>query len=97
MSLTRTEVERIAALARLELAPDEVQAFTGQLAAILAYVEQLQAVDTTGVAPTAHLLQQDTALRDDEEHPSLPREAALANAPEASAADGLFTVPRVIG
>jgi aspartyl-tRNA(Asn)/glutamyl-tRNA(Gln) amidotransferase subunit C len=97
MSLTRAEVERIAALAKLELTAGEIEAFTPQLAAILAYVEQLQAVDTTGVTPTAHLHGQDTAFREDEVRPSLDRGAALANAPDASAAEGLFRVPRVIG
>jgi aspartyl-tRNA(Asn)/glutamyl-tRNA(Gln) amidotransferase subunit C len=97
MSLTKAEVERIAALAKLEVTPGEIEEFTTQLAAILHYVEQLQAVETTGVAPTAHLLQQDTAFRDDEPKPSLGREAALANAPDAPPDEGLFRVPRVIG
>ena len=48
-TLTRADVERIAALARLELTPDEVTLFAGQLTAILAYADQVQQVDTTGL------------------------------------------------
>jgi aspartyl-tRNA(Asn)/glutamyl-tRNA(Gln) amidotransferase subunit C len=97
MPLTKAEVERIAALAKLEVTPEEIEAFTGQLAAILDYAEQLQAVDTAGVEPTAHLLHHHTAFRDDEVTPSLDRAAALANAPDASEGEGFFRVPRVIG
>src|SRR4029078_7908649 len=50
--LARTDVERIAELARLELTPDEVTLFTRQLAYILEYVEQIRGLDTTGVEPT---------------------------------------------
>ena len=55
-TLTIADVERVAALAHLELTDDEKQLFTRQLADILAYAEQVQAVDTAGVAPTAALL-----------------------------------------
>jgi aspartyl-tRNA(Asn)/glutamyl-tRNA(Gln) amidotransferase subunit C len=48
-TLTRADVERIAALARLELTPDEVTLFAGQLTAILAYADQVQQVDTSGL------------------------------------------------
>ena len=54
-SLTIADVERIAALAHLELTDEEKQLFTRQLADILDYAEQLQAVDTTGVPATAHV------------------------------------------
>src|SRR5437868_6269862 len=52
-TLTRADVERIAALARLELTPDEVTLFAGQLTAILAYADQVQQVDTSGIDPAA--------------------------------------------
>jgi aspartyl-tRNA(Asn)/glutamyl-tRNA(Gln) amidotransferase subunit C len=57
-TLTRADVERIAALARLELTPDEVTLFAGQLTAILAYADQVQQVDTSGIdaAPAASAL-----------------------------------------
>jgi aspartyl-tRNA(Asn)/glutamyl-tRNA(Gln) amidotransferase subunit C len=52
-TLTRADVERIAALARLELTPDEVTLFAGQLTAILAYADQVQQVDTPGLPTVA--------------------------------------------
>lgn len=96
-SLTIADVERIAALAHLELTREEKELFTRQLADILAYAEQLQAIDTSGVPATAHVHVSDGAERDDVERPSLPIEDAVANAPDAAAEAGLFRVPRVIG
>ena len=95
-TLTIEDVERIAALAHLELTADEKQLFTRQLADILAYAEQVQAVDTTGVAATAHVNAHGVE-RDDEPKPSLTVSEALANAPDAAPGAGLFRVPRVIG
>jgi aspartyl-tRNA(Asn)/glutamyl-tRNA(Gln) amidotransferase subunit C len=109
-SLTIADVERIAALAHLELTDEEKRLFTRQLADILHYAEQLQGVDTTGVPATAHVsstaevpLKPDSTAdaarveRPDEPRPSLQVEAALANAPDAARDVGLFRVPRVIG
>jgi aspartyl-tRNA(Asn)/glutamyl-tRNA(Gln) amidotransferase subunit C len=96
-TLTVADVERIAALAMLELTEEEKQLFTRQLADILAYAEQVQAIDTSGVAATAHVLGGQQVERDDEPRPSLPLGDALANAPDADVAAGLFRVPRVIG
>jgi aspartyl-tRNA(Asn)/glutamyl-tRNA(Gln) amidotransferase subunit C len=95
--LTVDDVERIAALAQLELTAEEKQLFTRQLADILAYAEQVQAIDTSGVAATAHVHTDDRTEREDEPQPSLPRDEALANAPEAAPQAGFFRVPRVIG
>ena len=95
--LTIADVERIAALAHLELTDDEKQLFTRQLADILAYAEQLQAVDTTGVPATAHVNAAARNERPDEPRPSLPIDQAVANAPDAAPDAGLFRVPRVIG
>src|SRR6476619_5971877 len=64
-TLTRADVERIAALARLELTPDEVTLFAGQLTAILAYADQVQAVDTSGIAVAPGTAAGDAAARDD--------------------------------
>jgi aspartyl-tRNA(Asn)/glutamyl-tRNA(Gln) amidotransferase subunit C len=100
-TLTVADVERIAALAHLELTDDEKHLFTRQLADILNYAEQLQAIDTTGVPATAHVTALDGPSagveRTDEPRPSLSTEDALANAPDAAPAAGLFRVPRVIG
>ena len=95
-TLTIADVERIAALAHLELTEDEKHLFTKQLADILAYAEQVQAVDTTGVAATAHVHAHGVE-RDDEPKPSLAVSDAIANAPDGAPAAGLFRVPRVIG
>ena len=96
-SLTIADVERIAALAHLELTDEEKQLFTRQLADILSYAEQLQAIDTTGVPATAHVSATTGVERPDEPRPSLPTADALANAPDGAPDAGLFRVPRVIG
>jgi aspartyl-tRNA(Asn)/glutamyl-tRNA(Gln) amidotransferase subunit C len=95
-ALSREDVLRIAELARLELTSDEVDLFTRQLADILEYVEQIQALDTTGVPPTSHVMNRPVE-RDDLPHETLPRSRALANAPDAANEAGLFKVPRVLG
>ena len=95
-SLTRDDVLRIAELARLALTPGEVELFTKQLGSILAYVEEIRELDTTGVPPTSHAINRPID-RDDEPGETLPRHEALANAPEAAPEAGLFKVPRVMG
>ena len=92
---TRADIEAVARLARLELAPDEEDLFARQLDDILTYARHVQDVETTGVPPTSHALVAGIPLRDDEVRPSLPRDEAQAAAPAAS--DGLFKVPRVLG
>ena len=96
-TLTRADVERIAALARLELTADEVALFAEQLTAILAYADQVQNVDTSAVAIAQAAAPDAAAMRDDEPRPSLDRELALSQAPAADRAAGLFKVPRVLG
>lgn len=96
-ALTIDEVERIARLAHLALTEDEKQLFARQLAEILTYAEQLQAIDTSGVPATAHVHPDLHAEREDEPRPSLPTADALANAPDAAVEPGFFKVPRVIG
>lgn len=95
--LSVEEVARIAQLARLALTDGELQLFARQLADILAYAEQLRAVDTTEVPPTSHPLALTAALREDDVRPSLPRPDALRPAPDPDGTAGLFKVPRVLG
>jgi aspartyl-tRNA(Asn)/glutamyl-tRNA(Gln) amidotransferase subunit C len=95
--LSLADVERIASLAHLELTDDEKHLFTRQLAEILAYAEQVQAIDTSGVPATAHVLARPRPEREDAPTSSLPVAEALANAPDADLEAGLFKVPRVIG
>jgi aspartyl-tRNA(Asn)/glutamyl-tRNA(Gln) amidotransferase subunit C len=94
---TREEVAKIAALANLDLDPSEVDLFARQLGDILNYAEQVQQVDTTGVPPTASVLTRHATDRPDEVRPSLNRDEALGNAPDAALDAGFFKVPRVIG
>ena len=96
-TFTVADVERIAALARLELSDDEKTLFTRQLADILAYAEQVQAVDTSGIAAMAHVHAADSSERSDDPRASLSVADALANAPDGAPEAGLFRVPRVIG
>src|SRR5688500_14353486 len=96
-ALTIADVERIAALAHLELTDEEKQLFTRQLAEILAYAQQVQAIDTSGVPATAHVHAGQRVEREDDPHASLPVPDALANAPDGvsqSAPEaGFFRVP----
>ena len=96
-ALTKADVERIAALAHLELTEDEKALFTRQLAGILEYAEQVQEIDTGGVPPTSHVLAGHPVDRSDEVAASLTREAAVANAPDAARDAWLFKVPKVVG
>lgn len=94
MKITRKDVENVALLSRLEMKGDDVEKFTGQLNAILDYIDVLNKVDTSGVEPTAHVLPIKNVMRTDEAKPSLSRELALANAPEQE--DGYFKVPKIL-
>lgn len=94
MKITKQEVEHVAKLARLELSEQEKDKLTDQLSGILTYVETLNGLDTTGVEPTAHVLDLKNVMRDDVAAPSLPRERALANAPDQAA--GHYKVPKII-
>ena len=95
MGLTREEVRRIAALARLRLAPDEEERLAGELSAILDYVRLLEELDVSGVPPMTHALAAaETPFRDDVVVPGLPPEEALRNAP--ARAGTCFQVPRII-
>ena len=94
MNITREEVEHVARLARLDLAPDEIDRMTGQLDTILGYVAKLGELNTDGVQPTTHTQSVTNAFREDEVRESLPREKALAGGPEQNGE--AFVVPRII-
>ena len=88
------DVLKVASLARLSLSEGELRAAGAQLTTILDYVRLLDEVDTTGVAPMPHPVPAENVFREDSIVPSLPRDAALANAPKT---DGLFfLVPRIL-
>lgn len=90
MKISRSEVEHIADLARLELSEGEIKQLETDLSQILEYVEQLNELDTTDVLPTAHVVVKGDVLREDESRPSLPSEDILSNAPRTQ--DGFFRV-----
>jgi aspartyl-tRNA(Asn)/glutamyl-tRNA(Gln) amidotransferase subunit C len=92
--ISRAELERIARLARLRLDDAEAADAMLRLEAILDYVAQLDAVDTTGVPATAHVIPLATPTRDDVPSGLLAPELAVANAPAARGS--AFTVPRVL-
>lgn len=93
-TLSPETVRKVAKLARLKLSEAEVEQFSGQLGAVLGYVEVLNELNTEGVEPLAHPLEIADVLRDDFPTPSLPREAALSNAPKS---DGkCFLVPQIL-
>ncbi len=94
MSMTAEDVAKVALLARLRLSPGELQLFTGQLNAIVGFVEQLGELDTANVEPLAHGVEVHNVFREDVRGPSLPREDALANAPKRNAES--FLVPAVL-
>ena len=95
MSISRQDIEKVALLARLQLSEAELGTMTDQLAQIVGYVDQLAEADTEGVEPMAHAIELTNVFADDEVKPSLPREAALANAPHH---DGRgYLVPAVLG
>ncbi len=93
--ITRGDVERVAALARLCLADAEAERMTSELDVVLEYAQLLQEVDTSQVEPTSHVLPLPTPMREDVPDAPVDPELALANAPERR--DSAFVVPRVIG
>ena len=95
MSLTPSQIESIAGLARLALKPEEIPAYTNSLSRILGMVDQLEKADTGTVAPMAHPLSgQVQRLRPDDATAGNERELYQRNAPQVEA--GLYLVPRVI-
>jgi len=93
--ITRDDVVHVATLARLRVSDEELDMFTGQLAAVLAHAEDVASLDTAGVPPTAHPLPLENVLRADEPRPSLDRDEVLAAAP--SVEENRFRVPPVLG
>jgi aspartyl-tRNA(Asn)/glutamyl-tRNA(Gln) amidotransferase subunit C len=93
MAITRENVVHVARLARLELSEEELERMRVQLSAILEAVGKVSELDLEGVEPTAHPLDLVNVLAEDEPRPSVPREDALANAPDPE--DGFFGVPAV--
>jgi aspartyl-tRNA(Asn)/glutamyl-tRNA(Gln) amidotransferase subunit C len=95
MSVTINDVEHVAMLARLSFSDEEKLKLIGELNAILNYMEQLNHVDTSDVAPLSQVMELNNVVRDDVRTPGLSYEDALKNAPARS--ERFFKVPKVIG
>jgi aspartyl-tRNA(Asn)/glutamyl-tRNA(Gln) amidotransferase subunit C len=89
--IDREQVLHVARLARLRLSDEEVARMQGELSTILDHIEKLNELDLEGVEPTSHVVELENVLREDVPRPSLPREKALEQAPDA--AGGGFRVP----
>ena len=103
MALNITDIKRIAHLARIEVSDADAQSTLTKLAGILGLIEQMQAVDTTGIVPMSHSQDVVQRLREDVVTKTNHREAFQANAPmlgngsaAPAVADGLYLVPKVI-
>jgi aspartyl-tRNA(Asn)/glutamyl-tRNA(Gln) amidotransferase subunit C len=92
--LSEDDVRRIARLARIELAGGEVQGLRDELNGILGLIDQMRAVDTSGVEPMSHPQPLSQRLREDRVAETDQRERFQAVAPQVE--DGLYLVPRVI-
>jgi aspartyl-tRNA(Asn)/glutamyl-tRNA(Gln) amidotransferase subunit C len=93
--LTRDDVAHVAHLARLDITEQELDLYTDQLAAVLEHAADIEALDTEGVAPTAHPLPISNVLRDDVVEPSVDRDEVLSQAPAVE--DARFKVSRILG
>jgi aspartyl-tRNA(Asn)/glutamyl-tRNA(Gln) amidotransferase subunit C len=94
MALDAAEIRKIAHLARLGINAEDIPEYSRNLSDILAFVEQLNAVDTTGVEPLAHPLEATQRLRADEVTETDNRDNFQQVAPETES--GLYLVPQVI-
>jgi aspartyl-tRNA(Asn)/glutamyl-tRNA(Gln) amidotransferase subunit C len=89
--IEREQVLHVARLARLRLSEKEVERMVGELSGILEHVDRIGNLDLEGVEPTSHVVALENVLRPDEPRPSLPRDVALASAPEPQG--GAFRAP----
>lgn len=94
MALDKATVARIATLARIRLSEAELEPLAAELSGILDWVEQLQEVDTTGVAPMTSVVEMTLPMRDDKVTDGNNPDAVLGNAPRSE--KGFFTVPKVV-
>ena len=93
-SISRSDVEHVAHLARLHLTDEELDRMRAQLSNILDAIDTLQGVDTSHVGPTASVIQLENVMREDVARPGISREAALTNAPLRD--DPFLRVPTVL-
>ena len=92
--ISSSDVRKVANLARLELAEDQIETYTAQLEQILSYVDQLQAIDTQDIPPTTRAVEVVNAMRDDLVEVNSSREDILNQAPHREG--DFFRVPRIL-
>lgn len=94
MKITTELIDHISQLSRLRLPEEEKTKMAGDLEGILAYMDTLNALDTSGVEPLSHVFPVKNVLREDEVQPSMDRGELLKNAPAAD--DEAFLVPKTV-
>lgn len=94
MKITKEQVEKVAHLARLNLTEEEKEQMTKDMEAIIEFADQINALDISDVAPTAHIIPINNVFRKDEIQPSMDRDLLLSNAP--SKEQGCFSVPKTV-
>ena len=94
MKITTELIDHISQLSRLRLPEEEKAKMAGDLEGILAYMDTLNTLDTSGVEPMSHVFPVKNVLREDEVKPSTPREALLRNAPVPD--EEAFLVPKAV-
>jgi len=93
--ITSADVQHVARLARLQLTPDELATYTGQLDSMLGHFADIDTLDLVAVEPMTQPYALTNVLRDDVPGPTLDRDEVLACAPAAE--DGRFRVPPILG
>ncbi|MCW1928347.1 Asp-tRNA(Asn)/Glu-tRNA(Gln) amidotransferase subunit GatC [Bhargavaea beijingensis] len=94
-AITKDQVKHVANLARLAITEEEAEYYTGKLATIIEFAEQLNEVDTAGVEPTTHPVPLVNVFREDKPVKGLDRDLMLKNVPEHE--DGMVKVPSILG
>jgi aspartyl-tRNA(Asn)/glutamyl-tRNA(Gln) amidotransferase subunit C len=94
MKIDKESLKKIAHLSRLEIKPEEEALLLKSMDSVLSWMEKLNEIDTEGVAPLTHVMDEDNNWRADESANTLPREEALSNAPSKNTA--YIMVPKVI-
>ncbi|MET3575582.1 Asp-tRNA(Asn)/Glu-tRNA(Gln) amidotransferase subunit GatC [Bhargavaea ullalensis] len=92
--ITKDQVKHVANLARLAITEEEADYYAEKLGAIIEFAEQLNEVDTEGVAPTTHPVPLINVLREDKPVPGLDRDLMMKNVPEHE--DGMVKVPSIL-
>lgn len=94
MSISHEDVNYAAKLARLKLAPGELDRYVGQLSGIMDHIDKISQLDLSDVEPTSHVLPLANIFREDEVRPSFTQLEVLLNGPEVEA--GAFRVPAIL-